>query len=116
MSISPRIFSVLPPPLLLAAILWVTPNLTQAATELEGYVPQITTQKLLFDGRYYALVQGAVEDSKVKWPKATECYVKANPSYQVTCGTLAQIGYIDKAKLRIENDKVMRVELLELMQ
>jgi hypothetical protein len=38
------------------------------------------------------------------------------PSYQITCGTLAQVGYIHKAKLSIENDKVVRVEVLELMQ
>ncbi len=87
-----------------------------AASEFEGPVPEITTQKLFFDGKYYALVQGASRSNAIKWPQGTECHVKAASSYQVTCGTLAQVGYIDKAKLRIENDKVVRVEVLELMQ
>ena len=86
------------------------------AAELEGYVPEITTKKLFFGGRYYALVQGASANNAIKWPQGTECYVMTSPSYQITCGTLAQVGYIDKAKLRIENDKVVRVEVLELMQ
>lgn len=94
----------------------VVPKPSQAATELEGYVPEITTQKVFFGGKYYALIQGKSIDNKIKWPQGTECYVKGNPTYQVTCGTLAQIGYIDKAKLRIENDKVIRIELLRLMQ
>lgn len=116
MSITTHSFSLLIKSFLILAMLVMVPKPSQAATELEGYVPQITTQKLSFGGKYYALVQGAVEDNKVKWPKATECYIKANPTYQITCGTLAQVGYIDKAKLRIENDKVMRVDVLELMQ
>lgn len=94
----------------------IVPKAAKAATELEGYVPEITTQRIFFSGKYYALTQGASPDNKIKWPYGTECYIKANPTYQVTCGTLAQIGYIDKAKLRIENNKVMRVELLKLMQ
>lgn len=97
-------------------IVVMVPKHSEAATELEGYVPEITTQKIFFGGKYYPLIQGASIDNKIKWPKATECYVKANPTYQVTCGTLAQIGYIDKAKLWIENDRVMRVELLKLKQ
>lgn len=109
---------------LIKSLLWMAmlvtfvmvPKPSQAATELEGHVSEITTLKLFFGGKYYPLIQGASVDNKIKWPKATECYVKANPTYQVTCGTLAQIGYIDKAKLWIENDKVMRVELLKLTQ
>lgn len=103
-------------PLLLAAGLIVASGSSLAATELEGFVPEITTERLLFGGKHYALVQGASRDNAAKWPAATECHVKANPSYQVTCGTFAQIGYIDNAKLRIENGRVARVELLELMQ
>lgn len=87
-----------------------------AASEFEGPVPEITTQKLFFDGKYYALVQGAAEDNSVRWPQATECHVKTHPSYQLTCGSLAQVGYIHKARLRIENGKVARVEVLEMMQ
>lgn len=88
----------------------------RAATVLEGYVPTITTEKLLFDGKNYPLVKGALADNSVKWPQATECHVKLQPEYQITCGTLAQVGYIDKARLLIEDGKVARVEVLELMQ
>jgi len=103
-------------PLLLAACLIVASASTQAATELEGFVPEITTERLFFGGKYYALVQGGSRDSTVKWPEATECLVKANPDYQVTCGTFAQIGYLDKARLRIDNGRIARIELLELAQ
>lgn len=91
-------------------------NSARAAAELSGYVPEFTTQKLFFGGKYYALVQGASANNAIKWPQGTECYVMTPPSYQITCGTLAQVGYIGKAKLRIEGNKVMRVEVLELMQ
>ena len=101
---------------LLAFSLMAASGQALAATVLEGYVPEITTQKLSFGGKYYPLVQGASQSNAIKWPQGTECYVMTFPSYQVTCGTLAQVGYIDKAKILIENDKVMRVDLLELMQ
>lgn len=118
MLITTHTSSLLTMPCLWIAVLIVfaVPKPAQAATEVEGYVPEITTQKLFFDGKYYALTKGVSPDNKIKWPDGTECYIKANPTYQVTCGTLAQIGYIDKAKLRIENNKVMRIELLKLMQ
>lgn len=102
--------------ILVVAMLWAVPKPSQAATELEGYVSVITTQQLFVDGKRYTLVLGALENNHVRWPVATECYMKGKPAVQVTCGTLAQVGYIDKAKIRIEDDKVMRVEVLELMQ
>lgn len=90
----------------------------RAATELEGFVPEITTERLFFGGKYYPLVKGTAATNTVRWPQATECHMnmKMAAGYQVTCGTLAQVGYIDKARLRIENGKVARVEVLELMQ
>ncbi len=81
-------------------------------------MPEITAEKLFFDGKYYPLVKGTAVTNTVRWPQATECHMNMERAagYQVTCGTLAQVGYIDKARLRIENGKVMRVEVLELMQ
>ncbi|MHB1084991.1 MAG: hypothetical protein ACYCZA_09140 [Thiobacillus sp.] len=102
--------------ILMVALLWAMPKPALAETEHEGFVPEITTQQLFFNGTYYVLVQGGLENNRTRWPQATECYIKGNPTFQVTCGTLAQVGYIDKAKIRIEGKKVMRVEVLELMQ
>lgn len=91
----------------------------QPAIELEGYVPEISTEKLFFKGTYYLLVKGDADDIRTaRWPQATECHMrmKGAAPYQVTCGTLAQVGYIGRARLRIELGKVSRVEVIELMQ
>lgn len=112
----PTCYSWLRALFLLLLGLAATAGPAQAATELEGYVPEITTERLFFDGKYYPLVQGDAPTNAVRWPQATECHMKISAGYQLTCGTLAQVGYIHKARLRIENGKVARVEVLELMQ
>jgi hypothetical protein len=79
---------------------------------IEGYVPKITVKQVEIEGRVYPLVRGHSEDMKSTAGRETECWAQ----YRTTCGTLAGVGYIDKARVTIRNGYAMKIEVLELQQ
>ncbi len=83
-----------------------------ADTEIIGRVAKITVKNIEIDGKTYPLLKGESENLRANVGEVTECREK----YRMTCGTLAGVGYIDKAKVTIRNGIAMRVEVLELQQ
>lgn len=80
-------------------------SLTAEATHVvEGRLTQITTTLVTVDSnRTYAID-----------PENTECFDFRND--RTTCGTLALIGYADKARLTLIGTLVKRIDLLVLQQ
>jgi hypothetical protein len=71
---------------------------------VEGRLTQITTDRVTVDGtRTYAID-----------PERTECFDFR--SDRTTCGTLALIGYAEKARVTVIGTLVKRIDLLELQQ
>lgn len=71
---------------------------------VEGRLTQIGVEHVTVDGqRTYAID-----------PQRTECFDFRND--RTTCGTLALIGYADKARLTVVGTLVKRIDLLELQQ
>jgi hypothetical protein len=83
-----------------------------ADTEIIGRVGKITVKNIEIDGKNYPLLKGESEDLRARVGEVTECREK----YRMTCGTLAGVGYIDKARVTIRNGIAMRIEVLELQQ
>ncbi|OYY93088.1 MAG: hypothetical protein B7Y41_13325 [Hydrogenophilales bacterium 28-61-23] len=97
----------------LGTLLWLaTIYPVLADSIIVGNVPRITVKQVEIDGVSYPLLKGDSQNMRATSETATECWSK----YRTTCGTLAGIGYIDKASVTIQNGIAIRVEVLELKQ
>ncbi|HNQ03955.1 MAG TPA: hypothetical protein PKH69_05025 [Thiobacillaceae bacterium] len=88
-----------------AAISW-------ADTEITGYVSQITMKHVEIEGKRYPLLQGDSQDMRSTSPRMTQCWA----GERTTCGTLAGIGYIHRARVVLRDGAAIRVEVLEMRQ
>lgn len=77
-----------------------------------GHVSKITTKEIIINGNKYPLLNGSSEDLNARPGTVTECREK----FRMTCGTVAAIGYIDKAKVTIRNGYAIQIVILELQQ
>lgn len=75
-------------------------------------VPHITVQHVEVGRVTYPLLNGNSQDMRNTSPGTTQCWA----TYRTTCGTLAGIGYIDKARVTIRDGYAIRIEVLELQQ
>lgn len=87
-------------------------QLAFADTEIVGYVDKITTRHVWIGGQVYPLVRGDTTNLRLPPHEATECLI----GQRITCGTLAGVGYIDKARVTVRNGVALRIEVLEQMQ
>lgn len=83
-----------------------------ADSEIVGVVPKITTKFVEIDGASYPLMRGDSQEMRRSSPDVTECWSR----YRTTCGTLAGIGFIDRARVTVRNGYAVRIEVLELKQ
>jgi len=97
---------------LCVALLVLASQAAWADTEIIGNVPRITTEFVEVGDKMYPLLHGASNNMRASSWEATECW--AGP--RTTCGTLAGIGYIDKARITLRNGVAVRIEVLELRQ
>lgn len=86
--------------------------LAWADSEVVGYVSSITTDFVEIRGKSYPLFNGDSNDMRARYPAATECWAKE----RTTCGTLAGVGYIDKARVTLRNGVAIRIQVLEMRQ
>lgn len=83
-----------------------------ADTEIVGQVSRITTDFVEVRGQSYPLFNGASNDMRATSRAATECWAKE----RTTCGTLAGVGYIEKARVTLRNGVAIRIQVLEMRQ
>lgn len=83
-----------------------------ADTEIVGQVSRITTDFVEIRGKSYPLFNGASNDMRATSQAATECWAKE----RTTCGTLAGVGYIEKARVTLRNGVAIRIQVLEMRQ
>lgn len=86
--------------------------LAWADSEVVGYVSKITTDYVEIRGESFPLFNGGSNDMRARYPAATECWAKE----RTTCGTLAGVGYIDKARVTLRNGVAIRIQVLEMRQ
>ena len=99
--------------LMLAAGMLLTGSAgVMADTEITGYVPEITVGHIWIEGNTYQLIHGDSNDLN-SVQGITECRVG---THRVTCGTLAGVGYIDRARVTVSGGAATRIEVLELKQ
>lgn len=79
-----------------------------------GYVSEITTERVVINGESFPLRNGKSNNMQVRFPKATECWV--SDKARTTCGTIAGVGYIHKARVTLHNDTAARIEVIEMRQ
>ncbi len=77
--------------------------------EVIGHISNITRKFVEINDKKYPLLRGDSENLKIRQGEATECWYQ----YRITCGTLADSGYFDKAKVTIRNGLAIRIEVLE---
>lgn len=58
--------------------------------------------------------QVAIGGKDYGWTSRTEC--RDTSGVRMTCGTLAQVGYADRARVVVEDDTVTRIDVLVLHQ
>lgn len=86
-----------------------------APTELIGEVGFINTKTLTFlGGKSYPLAHGDSKDLRSAYGTATQCFMGGDA--RTSCGTLAGVGYITKARVTLDNGLVMKIEVLEMKQ
>jgi hypothetical protein len=83
-----------------------------ADTVVIDRVPRITVQHVEVGPVTYPLLNGNSQDMRSSSPNTTQCWA----TYRTTCGTLAGIGYIDKARVTVRDGYAIRIEVLELRQ
>ena len=91
---------------------------------IAGRIDLIEKDYIFMDGKQYKLLNEFSERiDKIKYGFETEYWFwvlndNGSPvrSYQVNFGTLAGVGYIDRARVTLENGIVRKVEVLDLQQ
>lgn len=80
-----------------------------ADSEVVGHIPKITRKFVEINGQTYPLLRGNSENLRARENEATECWYQ----YRITCGTLADSGYFDKARVTLRDGIAIRIEVLE---
>lgn len=81
-------------------------------TTLLGNVSKVTTGFVEIEGKTFPLKNGASNDVRASSREVTECWAGT----RTTCGTLAGVGYIQKAKVTVRDGVAVRIEVLEMLQ
>lgn len=81
--------------------------------EIEGKISHIDRKTLTIKGKTYPLLNGGSTDFKALPSAATQCWVNGA---RLTCGTLAAVGYVDEARVTLENGVVSKVEIIQMSQ
>ncbi|MBW1982531.1 MAG: hypothetical protein JRJ12_15070 [Deltaproteobacteria bacterium] len=81
---------------------------------LEGIIELFDSTNISMSGQHYELVDG---EKASLYGFVTECWVvQGTEIYQIDCKTLADVGYVDRARVTLENGAVRKVEVLKLLQ
>lgn len=83
-----------------------------APTEVTGKISQVTEKFVVIKDAQYAVLRGGETNLNVT-SGTTQCY--ANQA-RITCGTLAAVGYVDHARVVVDNGNALRIDVLQLLQ
>lgn len=102
--------------LFVVIILCSPPFALADVSSVEGKIDLVEQDQITIDNRKYKVVTSSSEDAVV-YGFLTECWVvEPTESYQIDYKTLFNVGYVDAARVTIENGVVRKIEILELLQ
>lgn len=83
-----------------------------APLEVTGKISQITEKFVAIKEAQYPIRRGVETNLRIN-VDTTQCYVN---QVRITCGTLASVGYVDHARVVVENGYAVRIDVLQMLQ
>lgn len=90
----------------------VLTEVSAAPLGVEGRISDITKNFVVIKENKFPLLRGDETNLRVD-AGTTHCFVN---QVRVTCGTLAAVGYVDHARVTIENGYAVRIDVLQMLQ
>ena len=106
---------------LIGAILWAGALGADSSTVVEGRIDWVDQDHLMIGAQRYDVIHTATEKGKADaetYGFETECWVVVSSidRYPIDYMTLTKVGYVDHARLTLDNGMVRTIEVLNLQQ
>ncbi len=105
---------------LAGAILWAAPAWADTTNVVQGRIDWIELDHFLIGSQRYEVIYPATEKGKADaqtYGFETECWmVVPTKPYKFDYITLVKIGYVDLARVTLQNGMVRTIEVLDLQQ
>ena len=85
---------------------------------IEGTIDSIEPDHITMSGMEYKLINSISDnDAETQYGFETKYWVgESKDLYQIDFNTLYGVGYVDKARVTLQDDIVRKIEVLELLQ
>lgn len=106
--------------ILVGAILWAAALSAGTSTVVQGRIDWVEQDHVMVGSQRYEVIYPSTEKGKADaktYGFETECWVVAPPKpYRIDYITLVNVGYVDLARLTLQDGFVRSIEILDLQQ